>query len=91
MNKFILAIAATAALSLAAPANAAENHPASEQTQLALVWRAQVKLKEVGLYAGEISGFRNNATSRAIRRFQRQNNLPITGTLTPQTVTALGL
>lgn len=99
MNKSIVIAAAIFALS--APAYAQDNStastviaatPASEDgAQLNLIGRVQTKLKEMGLYAGEITGVRTNQTTRAIRAFQRAHNLHVNGDLNDETRTALGL
>ncbi len=50
----------------------------------------QVALQKLGLYTGPIDG---NATScaGAIEQYQTQNNMPVTGTITPELLTALGI
>lgn len=45
----------------------------------------QRELRASGLYTGRIDGIDGPATQQAIRRFQRQNNLPVTGLLNHQT------
>ena len=96
MNKLITVAAVAIMLSLPAQAQdasvmAGAQPAASAEAQTSLIGRAQAKLRQEGLYAGAVSGFRNNATTRAIRRFQRTHSLRITGTLTPETRTALGI
>lgn len=99
MNKSI--VIAAAILALTAPAYAQQQDgssviaaaPASEQTgaQLNLIGLVQTKLKEAGLYSGEITGVRTNQTTRAIRAFQRAHNLHVNGDLNDETRTALGV
>lgn len=52
---------------------------------------AQQALTRFGYYQGTIDGSMGSATSAAIRRFQVANHLRPTGTLTPETIEALGL
>lgn len=93
MKKLIIAFAASALMLTATPVFADPSTTASEQssTQLSAMAQAQAKLKELGLYDGEISGVRTTATARAIRRFQRAHNLQVDGTLNDATKTAMGL
>jgi peptidoglycan hydrolase-like protein with peptidoglycan-binding domain len=57
----------------------------------AAVQNAQAELKSQGFYYGEINGTFNSETSAAIKRYQIRNGLEVTGTLTQQTLEALGL
>jgi hypothetical protein len=50
---------------------------------------AQVALTEHGYYTGPINGEMTRATSRALRRFQRDNRLAVTGALNPETLQKL--
>ncbi len=50
----------------------------------------QVALQTLGLYSGPIDGNAANCTG-AIEQYQEQNNLPVTGTITPALLTALGI
>src|SRR4029434_9677270 len=52
---------------------------------------AQTELKTQGFYYGEIDGNLSSETSSAIKRYQIRNGLEVTGTLTQQTLEALGL
>ncbi len=99
MNKSIVIVAAILALS--APARAQQQDtasviaaaPAGEQSiaPLGLIAQVQTKLKQLGLYAGEITGVRTNQTTRAIRAFQRAHNLHVNGDLNDETRAALGV
>lgn len=83
------AAAILAALTFVTP-NVALAQEASAATQnLNQVARAQTKLTELGFYRGEITGRLDAATERAIERFQMQNYLAETGTLTPETLSRL--
>jgi len=50
----------------------------------------EVALQKLGLYTGPIDG---NATScaGAIEQYQMQNDMPVTGTISPELLTALGI
>ena len=50
----------------------------------------EVALQKLGLYTGPVDG---NATScaGAIEQYQMQNGLPVTGTISPELLTALGI
>jgi peptidoglycan hydrolase-like protein with peptidoglycan-binding domain len=52
---------------------------------------AQLALRDRGFYNGEINGVLNNITRDAIRQFQRQRNLRVTGDLDLNTARALGI
>jgi peptidoglycan hydrolase-like protein with peptidoglycan-binding domain len=59
---------------------------ADEKTQ-----NAQTELKSEGFFYGEVDGNLTPETSSAIKRYQIRNGLEVTGTLTQQTLEALGL
>ncbi|MGB8166757.1 MAG: peptidoglycan-binding protein [Chthoniobacteraceae bacterium] len=50
----------------------------------------QSALKTQGFYYGEVNGKESTETSAAIRRYQIRNGLEVTGTLTDETVKAIG-
>jgi len=50
----------------------------------------QVALQKLGLYTGEIDGLATSTTA-AIQQYQTQNNMAVTGTITPELLTALGI
>lgn len=50
----------------------------------------QSELKGLGFYYGEINGQTTAETTAAIRRYQIRNGLEVTGTLTAETLAALG-
>lgn len=52
---------------------------------------AQTVLKTQGFYYGEVDGKFSPETSAALKRYQIRNGLDVTGTLTQQTLQALGL
>src|SRR5262245_13171973 len=90
------------ATGLAAPAQStapAQNRTAKkEQTVTAKtatskenVRNAQQALKDKGMYTGSIDGAMNAQTKKAVRDFQKQNNLKVTGTLNRETMAALGI
>jgi Putative peptidoglycan-binding domain-containing protein len=49
----------------------------------------QEKLKLLGYYPGGITGVYDNATKEAVKEFQYENHLPITGIVDDKTMTAL--
>jgi peptidoglycan hydrolase-like protein with peptidoglycan-binding domain len=51
----------------------------------------QTELKSLGFYYGEVNGQNSGETSAAIRRYQIRNGLEVTGTLTDETIKALGI
>ncbi len=53
--------------------------------------KAQTILKEAGLYQGEVTGYKNAETTEAIRKYQEQNGLKVTGTLNNETREKMGL
>src|SRR5215216_2997016 len=52
---------------------------------------AQITLRDRGYYTGQINGVMTPATRNAIREFQREANLPITGDLDQRTSRELGI
>jgi peptidoglycan hydrolase-like protein with peptidoglycan-binding domain len=48
-------------------------------------------LKGLGFYYGEVDGKKNAETTAAIRRYQIRNGLEVTGTLTQDTLAAMGM
>lgn len=53
--------------------------------------KLQQKLKDLGLYKGEITGYKNPETTDALNVYQKQNNLKVTGTLSKETKEKLGI
>jgi hypothetical protein len=51
--------------------------------------RAQEQLQAQGLYRGPIDGVMGSGTRRGLAQFQRQNGIPPSGTLDPQTLASL--
>jgi peptidoglycan hydrolase-like protein with peptidoglycan-binding domain len=56
-----------------------------------LVKNAQSELKSAGFYYGQVSGVNSPETVAAVKRYQIRNGLEVTGTLTKETLDALGL
>jgi peptidoglycan hydrolase-like protein with peptidoglycan-binding domain len=56
-----------------------------------LVKNAQTELKDQGFYYGEITGVNSPETVAAIKRYQIRNGLEVTGTLTNDTLSSLGI
>jgi peptidoglycan hydrolase-like protein with peptidoglycan-binding domain len=51
----------------------------------------QTALQQQGLYRGKVDGEWGPLTKRAVRRYQRQNNLPTTGTLDQATLASMNI
>lgn len=51
----------------------------------------QAELKTQGFFYGEVNGRDSQETSAAVRRYQIRNGLEVTGTLTDETITSLGI
>ncbi len=56
-----------------------------------LTARAQAALAEKGYYQGQVDGAFGPQSQRALRAFQRENGLPVTGVLDRETVANLGI
>jgi peptidoglycan hydrolase-like protein with peptidoglycan-binding domain len=56
-----------------------------------LVKSAQAELKSQGFFYGEVTGVNSPETVAAVKRFQIRNGLEVTGTLTKETLDALGV
>jgi peptidoglycan hydrolase-like protein with peptidoglycan-binding domain len=65
---------------------AASHHAAWTQSQ---VKEAQQGLAKAGLYKGKISGTMNADTRKALRAYQKQNKLPVTGRLSDSVLVRL--
>jgi len=52
---------------------------------------AQQTLKDKGLYAGPVDGINGPLTRKAVRTYQRQQNLTSDGRLGPETLSSLGI
>src|SRR5215471_12919007 len=60
-------------------------------SSLEMVRRAQLALKDQGYYEGEADGVMNARTSGALRAYQKEHNLQVTGDLDPPTAGRLGI
>jgi peptidoglycan hydrolase-like protein with peptidoglycan-binding domain len=69
--------------------NSAEN--TSHNLSPDMVRDAQRKLSNDGFYRGRVDGVMNEGTRAAIRQYQKQNNLPVTGRLTLETAQSMGI
>ncbi|RBW69632.1 L,D-transpeptidase family protein [Bacillus taeanensis] len=56
-----------------------------------LVQLVQQRLKAIGHYSGEINGIYDSKTEQGMKKFQKENTLPITGGVTYREYKALGL
>ncbi len=68
---------------------AARGRNASNNTNV--VQAAQQQLQAEGMYSGAIDGVMDGKTASALRNYQRQNGLQVTGTLNKETLTSLGV
>jgi hypothetical protein len=62
-----------------------------DQPADSIVSSAQQRLAREGYYRGQIDGVLGPETQRAVSRYQSNHGLAVTGSLTPDTVRALGL
>lgn len=74
-------------LAFAGSVSAEDAGEGSSETNVRLV---QEKLREAGLYLGEVDGAHSTELAAAIGRYQIRNGLPITGQLDAETSKALG-
>jgi len=65
-----------------------ENLPLSSPE---MVRRAQVELKNQGYYEGQADGAMSPRTTNAIKTYQQEHNLTVTGDLDPRTAASLGI
>ncbi|MEH7237175.1 L,D-transpeptidase family protein [Bacillus sp. JJ1562] len=56
-----------------------------------LVQIVQERLKLMSLYNGKVHGIYNKETERAVKLFQKENNIPITGVVTKREYILLGM
>ena len=84
--------AAVSTATPAAPARAMQTASSSHKADNAALYRAaQEKLHQLNLYNGDINGRRNAAYVSALRRFQREHHLTVSGRLDGRTRQALGI
>lgn len=63
----------------------------SEGSKGTLVQIVQQQLKAQGYYKGKIDGIFNSKTEKAVKQFQKDNNLPVTGGITTVEYNLLGI
>jgi peptidoglycan hydrolase-like protein with peptidoglycan-binding domain len=56
-----------------------------------VVRAVQIALQKKGYNVGNTNGIFNSDTRAAVNRFERNNGLPETGSITPEVLKALGL
>ena len=78
----------TAAVSKTSAPAVAKERKANPNTQYG---KAQQVLKGAGLYRGEVTGYKNDETVEALKAYQQQNNLKVTGTLSKETKDKMGI
>ena len=73
------------------PVAAAKPRPLSGRTELftSIVRRVQLGLQAYGYYRGVVDGVVGDSTRDALRRFQGEFKLHVTGTITPEVLDAL--
>jgi peptidoglycan hydrolase-like protein with peptidoglycan-binding domain len=91
-RNFFLAAAASSFL-LAGPAFAQQQEDKNAQVKLNKqeITQLQQKLDQKGFNVGKADGIWGPKTSRALKEFQKQNNLPATGMSDQQTLGDLGI
>lgn len=55
------------------------------------IFRVQIKLNSLQLYDGQINGIMNKETQKALKQYQAVKGLLVTGTMTTETMNALGI
>lgn len=69
------------------PASAADTNVVDKQ----VVSAVEVALEKAGYYVGKTNGDFTADTRTAVTSFQQEHALPVTGTITPEVLKALGL
>jgi Putative peptidoglycan binding domain len=64
---------------------------ASSSATTALYRRAQQKLKDLGMYSGDVDGMRSTAYVHSLEQFQTAHHIRATGRLNSATKRALGI
>ena len=70
-----------------APATAPKHHHATWTTDQ--VKEAQQGLAKAGLYKGDVSGKMNKDTEKALKEYQKENHMPVTGKLSDSVLVKL--
>jgi N-acetylmuramoyl-L-alanine amidase len=92
ISSAMLIIVAVVMFSYAAiPSVRSTDAVSSVGTSGAEVKAIQEKLKERGLFSGEVTGYYGEQTQAAVIKFQKQQGISQTGTAGPQTLKALGI
>lgn len=73
------------------PIRTASLAEARQPLEPVVVRGTQQRLRDLGFYSGAVDGKWGPATQSALERFQRSRGLEASGSLTPMTVSALGL
>ena len=90
----IAEIPSTSTPETSAPEEASAEAPVQDNQPLSsreMISRAQTALKEQGYYEGQADGVMNARTSTALKTYQKENKLPQTGDLDPETARSLGI
>ncbi len=80
-----LALAFMVSMTAMAAAEVYENYPPH------IVKKVQIHLNQMGYGSGPVDGLFGPKTRRALRAYQRANNLPVSGSLNIPTIRSLGL
>lgn len=92
-SNILLACVASGALLIAGPALArsSRNEMSPSQVKSSTLKEAQQKLNQEGYNAGRADGKWGIKTADAVKSFQKENNIPVTGKLDQQTLADLGI
>jgi peptidoglycan hydrolase-like protein with peptidoglycan-binding domain len=71
--------------------NQNSSNSSSTMVSSATVSAAQRHLKKMGFYSGDVNGNMSSETRSAIREYQKNSNLNVTGQLDPATLSGLGV
>jgi len=91
MKRNILFAAVTSSLLFAGPVFAQDNQTARIKLNKQEIMQLQQTLEQKGFKVGKTDGIGGSKTSRALKEFQKQNNLPATGMSDQQTLADLGI
>ena len=75
----------------AARSSGSSSGSSNSSVSSATVKAAQQKLKNLGIYSGEVTGNIGEKTTAAIKEFQKRNNLTVDGVLGPSTLQKLNV
>jgi Putative peptidoglycan binding domain len=88
---FVAPVPAYRTVYVAQPAPSYRSYSAYRSSSAPALYRAQARLARLGYYSGPIDGDFGPMTSRALRSYQADYGLPITGRLDSRTRESLGV